>query len=84
MAKGVKKYASINQITSAPFEVEVGFERFLGPEIFFNPEIANPDFTTSISDIVDSCIQNCPIDVRRSLYGVSRMLLYFFIRTIYA
>ena len=53
-----------------PFSVDVGYERFLGPEIFFHPEFANPDFTTPISEAVDSVIQNCPIDVRRPLYKV--------------
>ncbi len=54
-----------------PFTVDVGYERFLGPEIFFHPEFSNPDFTTPISEIVDTVIQNCPIDVRRPLYKVS-------------
>lgn len=31
-------------------------------------QFANPDFTSSISDVVDSVIQMCPIDVRRGLY----------------
>jgi actin-related protein 3 len=69
-SKWIKKYSGKNAITKQPFEVDVGFERFLGPEIFFNPEIANPDFVTSLSDVVDTCIQNCPIDVRRPLYKV--------------
>ena len=54
-----------------PFNVDVGYERFLGPEIFFHPEFANPDFNMSISEVVDEVIQNCPIDVRRPLYKVS-------------
>lgn len=29
----------------------------------------NPDYTTSISNTVDSVIQQCPIDVRRGLYN---------------
>ena len=53
-----------------PFTVDVGYERFLGPEIFFHPEFSNPDFTTPISEVVDTVIQNCPIDVRRPLYKV--------------
>ena len=52
------------------FKVDVGYERFLGPEIFFHPEFSNPDFTTPISEVVDNVIQNCPIDVRRPLYKV--------------
>lgn len=67
-SKWVKKYTGITNLTKQPFEVDVGFERFLGPEVFFSPEIANQDFVTSLSDIVDNCIQNCPIDVRRPLY----------------
>lgn len=31
-------------------------------------QFVNPDFTASISDMVDSVIQQCPIDVRRGLY----------------
>lgn len=68
--KSIKKYMGINNITKQPFDVDVGFERFLGPEIFFSPEISNPDFITPLPEIVDSCIQNCPIDVRRPLYKV--------------
>jgi actin-related protein 3 len=46
----------------------VGYERFLGPEIFFNPEIFSSDFTTPLPDVVDESIVKCPIDVRRGLY----------------
>jgi actin-related protein len=48
--------------------VDVGFERFLAPEIFFNPEIASSDFLTPLPEIVDTVIQTSPIDVRRGLY----------------
>ncbi|KAJ3274730.1 Actin- protein 3 [Terramyces sp. JEL0728] len=51
-----------------PYHVDVGFERFLGPEIFFNPEIASSDFLTPLPDVVDQVIQSCPIDTRRGLY----------------
>ncbi|KAB0342964.1 hypothetical protein FD754_019890 [Muntiacus muntjak] len=50
------------------FSIDVGYERFLGPEIFFHPEFANPDFTQPISEVVDEVTQNCPIDVRCPLY----------------
>lgn len=66
--KWFKVYEGINSITKKPFNVDVGYERFLGPEIFFHPEFANPDFNMSISEVVDDVIQNCPIDVRRPLY----------------
>lgn len=66
--KWIKPYEGLNHITKKKFSVDVGYERFLGPEIFFHPEFSNPDFSTSISETVDSAIQNCPIDVRRGLY----------------
>jgi len=47
---------------------DVGYERFLGPEVFFNPEIFSSDFTTPLSAVVDQCIQSCPIDYRKQLY----------------
>ncbi|PAV90181.1 hypothetical protein WR25_17233 [Diploscapter pachys] len=66
--KWLKTYTGINNITKKEFTVDVGYERFLGPEIFFYPEFVNPDFTTPLSDTVDDVIQQCPIDVRRGLY----------------
>jgi len=66
--KWIKRHEGQNSITKQPFGVDVGYERFLGPEIFFHPEFANADFTTSLSDIVDQTILQCPIDVRRGLY----------------
>jgi len=49
-------------------QVDVGYERFLAPEIFFNPEIYSSDFLTPLPNIVDTVIQTSPIDVRRGLY----------------
>jgi len=48
--------------------VDVGYERFLAPEIFFNPEIYSSDFLTPLPVVVDQVIQSSPIDVRRGLY----------------
>ncbi|KAG8630470.1 hypothetical protein KVT40_002089 [Elsinoe batatas] len=48
--------------------IDVGYERFLAPEIFFNPEIYSSDFLTPLPNIVDTVIQTSPIDVRRGLY----------------
>ncbi|XP_058038029.1 actin-related protein 3B isoform X1 [Ahaetulla prasina] len=66
--KWIKQYTGINAINRNTFTIDVGYERFLGPEVFFHPEFANPDFVDSISNVVDEVIQNCPIDVRRPLY----------------
>ncbi|XDV47134.1 hypothetical protein PO909_016839 [Leuciscus waleckii] len=68
IVKEFTKYDGINAISKNEFLIDVGYERFLGPEIFFHPEFANPDFLQPISDVVDEVIQNCPIDVRRPLY----------------
>ena len=37
--KWMKKYEGINAINKQLFSVDVGYERFLGPEIFFHPEV---------------------------------------------
>ena len=46
----------MNSVTKKNFEIDVGYERFLGPEIFFHPEFANPDFTVPISETVDHVV----------------------------
>ena len=66
--KWFKKYGSRHPVTKKDWEIDVGYERFLGPEVFFHPEFCNPDFTTPISETVDVVIQSTPIDVRRPLY----------------
>ncbi|KAJ3357227.1 Actin- protein 3 [Entophlyctis luteolus] len=66
--KWFKKCEFLHSVTKKPYTVDVGFERFLGPEIFFNPEIASSDFLTPLPEVVDQVIQSCPIDTRRGLY----------------
>ena len=45
------------------------FHSFLGPEVFFNPEIFSPDFSTPLPEVVDSAILASPIDYRKQLYS---------------
>ncbi|KAL2912339.1 Actin-related protein 3 [Polyrhizophydium stewartii] len=66
--KWIKRADFVHSVTKKPYSVDVGFERFMAPEIFFNPEIASSDFLTPLPDLVDQVIQSCPIDVRRGLY----------------
>lgn len=66
--KWMKTHEGVHSVTGKPFSVDVGYERFLGPEIFFHPEFSSADYETSISDVVDICVQNSPIDCRRGLY----------------
>ncbi|RKP03194.1 hypothetical protein CXG81DRAFT_9856 [Caulochytrium protostelioides] len=63
-----KRHEFVHSVTKKPYHVDIGFERFLGPEIFFNPEIASSDFLTPLPEVVDGVIQSCPIDTRRGLY----------------
>ena len=51
------------------WEIEVGYEQFLGPELFFNPEILNPEYTTPLANLVDQTIMHCPVDTRRGLFS---------------
>mmetsp|Transcript_28381 Transcript_28381/g.66329 ORF Transcript_28381/g.66329 Transcript_28381/m.66329 type:complete len:419 (-) Transcript_28381:120-1376(-) len=66
--KWIKTYDGVNSVTKQPWQCDVGYERFLAPEIFFSPEIYSSDYLTPLPVLVDSCIQNCPIDTRRALY----------------
>jgi len=62
-------YKGTNTKTNQPYTVDVGYERFLGPEVFFSPEIFDANFTMSLPALVDQTIQACPIDTRRGLYN---------------
>jgi hypothetical protein len=64
-----QKYV-VEQAGGRSVTVDVGYERFLAPEIFFNPEIHSSDFLTPLPNVVDTVIQSSPIDVRRGLYKV--------------
>ena len=64
-----QKYV-VDQLAGRKVTVDVGYERFLAPEIFFNPEIYSSDFLTPLPNVVDNVIQSSPIDVRRGLYKV--------------
>ncbi|KAJ6898319.1 actin-related protein 3 [Populus alba x Populus x berolinensis] len=67
-AKYIKQWRGIKPKTGAPYSCDIGYERFLGPEVFFNPEIYSSDFTTPLPAVIDKCIQSAPIDTRRALY----------------
>ena len=68
--KWIKRQEFIHSVTKAPYSVDIGFERFMAPEIFFSPEIISSDFLTPLPEVVDEVIQSCPIDSRRGLYKV--------------
>jgi len=64
-----KKYEGIGKITNKPYSINVGYELFLGPEAFFSPEIIDKNYKSSLDEIIDLTIQQCPIDYRRRLYA---------------
>ena len=66
--KYFRKFTGQHARTGAEWSCDIGYERFLGPEVFFNPEIFNPAFSTPLPELVDKSILACPIDCRRGLY----------------
>ncbi|KAK5776641.1 hypothetical protein PVK06_044601 [Gossypium arboreum] len=67
-SKYIKQWRGIRPKTGTPYSCDIGYERFLGPEVLFNPEIHNSNFTTPLPAVIDKCIQSAPIDTRRALY----------------
>lgn len=69
--------------TKKPFTIDVGYERFLGPEVFFSPEIYSAQHATPLPTLVDDVILKCPMDCRRPLFeyitlsGGSTMFKHF-------
>lgn len=66
-AKYLRTFKGTHTKTKKEWECDVGYERFLGPEIFFSPEIHNPQYNVGLPETVDKSILACPIDTRRAL-----------------
>jgi actin-related protein 3 len=62
-------YEGKGKTTGTPLRIQVGTERFLGPEVFFSPGKLTKDWDRPLDECVDSTIQSCPIDLRRDLYS---------------
>eukprot|EP01084_Bolivina_argentea_P048109 88654_1 len=60
-------YNGKHPITNQPYKIDVGYERFLGPELYFNPTLYAPNLTP-LPQLVDECIQNSPFTSRNKLY----------------
>ncbi len=54
----------ISPISQKKIEFDLGYEMFMGPEIFFHPEFVNPEWRTPIDQIVDFSILTSPVDTR--------------------
>ena len=55
--------------TGDSWTADIGYERFLAPEVFFQPEIYSSDYITPLPELVHQAIASAPIDTRRNLYG---------------
>merc|ERR1712137_1530165 len=66
--KYIIKHEALDSRTNKSYSIDIGYERFLAAEIFFNPEIYSSDFLTPLPEVVDGVIHSAPIDVRRGLY----------------
>jgi len=67
--KYISKMTGVHPRTKKPWEVDIGYEKFLAGEMFFNPEIYDDKHPTPLPTLVDRAIQASPIDAKRSLYN---------------
>ena len=49
--KYLKTYTWHNPKTGQDFTCDVAYERFLGPELYFSPEIYSSDYTTPLPQV---------------------------------
>lgn len=64
----ITKHEETNRKLGTKYTIDVGYEKFLGPEIFFRPEIFSSEWTTPLHEVIDQVVWSCPIDTRRALY----------------
>lgn len=67
--KFIKQHEFDDTVAGKKHMIDIGYERFLAPEMFFSPEIFSSDFLTPLPRVVDETVQSCPIDTRRGLYN---------------
>ncbi|MHA1150548.1 MAG: actin, cytoplasmic 2 [Promethearchaeota archaeon] len=48
--------------------INLGIERFLAPECFFNPSVVGKEINP-LDDLIVNAISDCDVDLRRDLYG---------------
>lgn len=62
-----KKISWTDPRSNAARDCEIGYEQFLGPEVFFQPALVSASVTQSLPMIVVDAIQASPIDYRKGL-----------------
>jgi actin-related protein 3 len=68
-SKYIAKYEGIGSKTGKPFTCEVGYERFLAPEVWFSPELVSAEYTTPISVLINRAVKMSPIQDRMQLFS---------------
>lgn len=68
LKKKYDKYIEGIDAFNNQYSISIGPERWLAPEMFFNPEIIDQKYKQSVDQMIDKVIQLCPIDARRKLY----------------
>lgn len=63
-SKYIKTYTGHNPKTGQDFSCNVAYERFLGPELFFQPEIYSSDYTVPLPQV---CTLNGEIDTTKKM-----------------
>jgi len=69
--KYAREYSFVDARSGKEVSITVDHERYLGPEIFFNPSLTsfNDGRVVPLHAAVDDAVQSCAIDTRRALYG---------------
>jgi actin-related protein 3 len=68
-SKYLETYTGVSSKTGKPFSCEVGYERFLAPEVWFSPELVSSEYTTPISVLINRAIRLSPVVDRMQLYS---------------
>lgn len=64
-----EQYNGFSSYTNKQWNIDIGYERFIGPESYFSPDILNPNLGKGLPTLIDDVILSCPIDCRRGLYS---------------
>lgn len=64
-----RKVAWTDPTTNTTTDCEIGYERFLGPEVFFQPSLASATVTQSLPVILHDSVMASPIDCRKRLFS---------------
>lgn len=63
----MKTFTGINAFTKNTYNISVGSEAFMAPEVFFDPSLISRVHITPLPALIGEVIQSCPIDCRRDL-----------------